>query len=413
MRAQEVLTQQLLQKTDTWDQSWAVLKLAIWEIFQKNASQLSFEELYRNAYTIVLNKNGAKLYSAVRDEVIEYTKGVRTSRIEPALAAFVSKPEPRPGSAASSTRLEAGASFITAIRLAWSDQVLIMSMIKDVLKYMVRNIPSRDPLTWQDKVYSKQAGEQPIYDCGLDVFCEHLLFSDKLPMMDCLNTALIEQITAERSGDMVSRLSLRACIEMLQTVSGKSGQLTAYESEFEAPFITATRIFYNELGSSVIEDMTSVEYLTMCRKRLDEEEERLQSYLGFTTRTALRSTLEQTLLAHHADAILSKPSGVSYMIQNNLISQLNLLYTLFKNIDADFVEMRSRVAQCIQLAGNQINETFEQATRTPKSDQDRGQGSAAGLQWVNQVIDLQSKYWEIGHNAFESNISFEKTISGV
>ena len=33
--------------------TWAALRLAIAEIHAKNASQLSFEELYRNAYNLV------------------------------------------------------------------------------------------------------------------------------------------------------------------------------------------------------------------------------------------------------------------------------------------------------------------------------------------------------------------------
>ncbi len=54
---------------DIWTKS---LKTAIQEIQKKNNSGLSFEELYRNAYTMVLHKHGEKLYTGTREVVIEH-----------------------------------------------------------------------------------------------------------------------------------------------------------------------------------------------------------------------------------------------------------------------------------------------------------------------------------------------------
>ena len=54
---------------------WQLLKNAIQEIQKKNNSGLSFEELYRNAYTMVLHKHGEKLYTGLRDVVTEHLIG--------------------------------------------------------------------------------------------------------------------------------------------------------------------------------------------------------------------------------------------------------------------------------------------------------------------------------------------------
>lgn len=51
---------------------WNLLKNAIQEIQKKNNSGLSFEELYRNAYTMVLHKHGEKLYTGLREVVSEH-----------------------------------------------------------------------------------------------------------------------------------------------------------------------------------------------------------------------------------------------------------------------------------------------------------------------------------------------------
>lgn len=53
-------------------QTWDLLKRAIQEIQRKNNSGLSFEELYRNAYTMVLHKHGEKLYSGLKQVVVDH-----------------------------------------------------------------------------------------------------------------------------------------------------------------------------------------------------------------------------------------------------------------------------------------------------------------------------------------------------
>merc|ERR1719427_2597 len=58
---------------------WDLLKMAIQEIQKKNNSGLSFEELYRNAYTMVLHKHGERLYNGLKEVVtIHLESKVRT-----------------------------------------------------------------------------------------------------------------------------------------------------------------------------------------------------------------------------------------------------------------------------------------------------------------------------------------------
>lgn len=49
--------------------SLSVLRNAIDKIFERQASSLSFEELYRNAYTLVINKHGRDLYKEITESV--------------------------------------------------------------------------------------------------------------------------------------------------------------------------------------------------------------------------------------------------------------------------------------------------------------------------------------------------------
>jgi cullin 3 len=52
-------------------QHWNTIRDAIQKIYAQKASQLSYEELYRTAYNLVLHKHGEMLYDNVRKTTVE------------------------------------------------------------------------------------------------------------------------------------------------------------------------------------------------------------------------------------------------------------------------------------------------------------------------------------------------------
>lgn len=52
-------------------QHWNTIREAIHKIYQQQASQLSYEELYRTAYSLVLHKHGELLYTGVKNTTVE------------------------------------------------------------------------------------------------------------------------------------------------------------------------------------------------------------------------------------------------------------------------------------------------------------------------------------------------------
>lgn len=126
-----------------FDATWTELASSLIEIHTKNASKLSFEVLYRNAYKLVLKKRGEELY----DRVTELERTRLDNEVRKSVVAAI-----RPGlllggdiSHAQDQDNElrvAGERFLRGLRDAWEDHKLCMGMITDVLMYMVRR--SRD-----------------------------------------------------------------------------------------------------------------------------------------------------------------------------------------------------------------------------------------------------------------------------
>jgi cullin 3 len=57
-------------------QHWATIQDAINKIYNKQASSLSYEELYRTAYSLVLHKHGQMLYESVKDTTVQLLKPI-------------------------------------------------------------------------------------------------------------------------------------------------------------------------------------------------------------------------------------------------------------------------------------------------------------------------------------------------
>lgn len=72
MKSMPVRLCQIIMEERNADYIWELLKNAFQMIQRKNNSDLSFEELYRNAYTMVLCKRGEKLYTGLREVITEH-----------------------------------------------------------------------------------------------------------------------------------------------------------------------------------------------------------------------------------------------------------------------------------------------------------------------------------------------------
>lgn len=136
-----------------FETTWSVLERAFREIHTKNASALSFEELYRNAYKIVLKKKGDELYAKVakfEEQWLGETVRLQiTKLLTPGLITLDTT-----GRSLESTaeRRISGEVFLKALKEAWDDHQVCMGMLTDVLMYMVSELPPTMRLDVTDSI---------------------------------------------------------------------------------------------------------------------------------------------------------------------------------------------------------------------------------------------------------------------
>ena len=136
-----------LANTDVdFESTWAVLERAFKEIHTKNASALSFEELYRNAYKIVLKKKGDQLYAKVASFEEQWLgENVRQEIVQTLTPGLIALGTSARSLESAAVRRTSGEQFLKKLKEAWDDHQVCMGMLTDVLMYMVSNPPPLDP----------------------------------------------------------------------------------------------------------------------------------------------------------------------------------------------------------------------------------------------------------------------------
>lgn len=120
-----------------FENTWATIEAAFREIHTKNASKLSYEELYRHAYRIVLKKKGEDLYHNVHEFERKWLGGEVRAAIQQLLSPNLLVGAQSLGGTTANERRVAGEKFLKGLKQAWGDHQVCMSMLADVLMYMV------------------------------------------------------------------------------------------------------------------------------------------------------------------------------------------------------------------------------------------------------------------------------------
>ena len=330
---------------------WEDLDKSIDEIYKKNASKLSFEELYRKAYNLVLNKHAEMLYNNVKDKLSRNLENAVEERL-------ADRPDE---------------DLLRAIEEVWTDHVISSKMIRDILMYM-------------DRAYATQHKKVGVYSLSLQIFREVIVYSESI--RDRLRNIILTSIYEERCGQIIDRSLLRSILAMFVdlNVDGKN----VYEEEFEQHFIESTRNFYREESQNFLNGNSCIEFVQKAQARLIEEANRVTNYLSSSTESKLRHIVEYEVITKHAQTLVEmENSGLEHMMNENKLNDLSLIYTLFSRVPSTLDHIRDFLYEHVNGLGVKIV-ADQLAVKDP-------------IAFVNNVLELQSKYDNIIKTSFQGD----------
>ena len=382
--------------------TWHNLSESFKQIHTKNASTLSYEELYRFAYRIVLKKNGDQLYRNVcqfeRDWLTDNVRVDMQRNLNPALLS------PPSMSTTSQTELrEMGLRFMERLKAAWNDHTLCMGMIADTLMYL-------------DRVYCADKHEQPVLPATLQLFRDCVLYSRTATdeegydnVLAVLISIMLSQIQMERDGDVMDKSGIKACAQMLCDLymnATETSENQLYTVHFEPAFLQQTQRFFSQEAERLLGTLDCESYCAEVWRRIDSEEARCQTTISSQTKEKVKQIVVSELAQNKIQTLIDMESGLVFMIENNKIEGLNRLYRLNALVDHNKNDLKKALSQRVVQEGEEINKMVLQQQAQPAAPGQpsmQNQMTIAALKWVADILDLKDKYDAIWRMAFDED----------
>ncbi|KAI3351594.1 hypothetical protein L3Q82_020430 [Scortum barcoo] len=341
-------------------ETWQKLKEAVEAIQNSTSIKYNLEELYQAVENLCSHKISAKLYKQLR--------AVCEDHIKAQIDQFREYP----------------LHFLPSF--GFCEQ--IFSVINDAQPcIMIRSI-----FLFLDRTYVLQNSMLPsIWDMGLELFRFYIISDLKVQSKTIDGILLL--IERERNGEAIDRSLLRSLLSMLS-------DLQIYQDSFEQRFLEETNRLYAAEGQRLMQEREVPEYLHHVNKRLEEEADRVITYLDQSTQKPLIATVEKQLLGEHLTATLQK--GLTHLLDENRIQDLSLLYQLFSRVRGGVQVLLQHWIEYIKAFGSTI-------VINPEKDKTMVQELLDFKDKVDHIIDIcfmkNEKFVNAMKEAFETFIN--------
>ncbi|EAU33596.1 conserved hypothetical protein [Aspergillus terreus NIH2624] len=411
-------------KTDDFDSNWNILSSALRQIHTKNASNLSFEQLYRNAYNIVLMTRGNDLYGHVQGWEQQWLEDEVRKRVTAAISpVLLLGKDPADVQDQANERRAAGEKFLEIMRELWEDHQLCMGMITDVLMYM-------------DRVVTSDHKKPSTYVAAMALFRDYVLHSpirddSDTTVGDVLKSTILFMIHLERFGHVIDRALIRHCVYMLEglyeTIQEEESK-KLYLTMFEPAFLETSKRFYHDEGKRLLETADATVFCKRAQERIAEERERCTYTLSPLTEPKIKEVLDNELIrAHISEVINLEGTGVRTMIDNDRLDALHSIYVLSARVDSKKPPLTAAVQKRIVEIGREINasaiqqgqapvakpaeKTADGAKKAVEKEKPVNQQTASAIKWVDDVLALKTKFDKIWEKSFQSDQVMQSSIT--
>ncbi|OBT57897.1 hypothetical protein VE04_02033 [Pseudogymnoascus sp. 24MN13] len=395
---------------DDFESIWSAICVALREIHTRNASQISFEQLYRLAYKIVLQKNGDKLYERVK----EFEEQWFAEEVMPKIRSLITRNHTglTVGGGSSSTATErriSGEKFLKGLKSSWEDHILCMNMTGDAINLHHLHGAIQRP-------YPALEGR------GLDL---------DLSTFDILNSVLLDMIQMEREGDVIDKNLVRSCMYMLEGLyetDEDDENEKLYLTVFEPKFLNSSRAFYQKECMMLLRESDAGTWLRQTQKRLMEEADRCKTTISPLTAQKIAEVIDTEMIGSHLNEFIQlEGSGVKSMIMNDRFDELALLYQNISRIDPKKAALRDALQGRVMEMGCDINNTIANTDFSEKAPAAGGddkaakgrvpppnpaaQQTAAAIRWVDEVLQLKDKFENMWEKCFESDLILQTALT--
>ncbi len=100
-----------------------------------------------------------------------------------------------------------------------------------------------------------------------------------------MTEALLQMIEQERNDVFIERSTIKAVVDIY--IAMGLGKIDVYLTDFEAPYLEASRLYYGTVAASLIQDCSFSEYINRVDEIIEREQVRARYYLQADTEIKL------------------------------------------------------------------------------------------------------------------------------
>ncbi|XP_071641362.1 cullin-3-like [Temnothorax longispinosus] len=341
---------------------WTLLKSDIQKILNLEFGFIaqSFQELYRKAYTMVINKYGERLYTGLKE--------VLTQHLENKVREDVC--------------CSSHDNFLQTLNLAWNNHQTSMVLIGDILMYL-------------NKTYVQRNNVDNVYNLGL------IIFRDQIVKYECVKNHLrktlldmVTKVTKERRVEVADLSAIKNACQMLFGI---------YEEDFEESFLQRSvklyemsvhmylQNFLQEESKRLPAANSASEYIEKVEARIHEESERAKHYSDESTESRIVKVVEEELIKMENDR-------VAHMLKNQKTEDLGNMYKLF-----------SRVSDRLRIVCDCVSQFLREQGRALVQKEDESTTNA--VLYVQNLLDLKDRFDDFLRDSFNNDKNYEQMIA--
>ncbi|KAK3694354.1 Cullin [Podospora appendiculata] len=423
------------REASEFEPCWILLRDALTDIHTKNAGRLSFEQLYRASYKIVLRKKGELLYDKVRTFEEEWFRDHIMPPISELITnTLVSVALFHPPASSMHERRQMSEKFLRGIRDSWEEHNMSMNMIADILMYL-------------DRAYTAESKKPSIFATTIGLFRDHILrnslgavaqdFDQPYIVFDLLTAVTLDLINMERDGDIIDRsllLKITSMLEDLYETDEEIDNQKLYTTIFEPKYIDNSRVFYRMECERLLRESNASTWLRHAQRRLNEEQDRCDTTLSISTADKIAKVVETELVSAKLDEFLALDgTGLKSMIDNDRIDDLTILYSLISRVDKTKHVLKNTLQTRVMELGLEIEQALKRTdfsapvTVAGAADGDEAmeggdkskvqtlsaaaQQTAAAIKWVDDVLQLKDKFDTLWSTCFNQDLVLQSAVT--
>jgi len=242
-------------------------------VYKNRISTDEYSKLYTTVYTMCTQKPPNNWSEQLYHNYCEAVKEYLTNRILPRI------------------REKHDEFMLRELVRRWENHKLLIRFLSHVFKYL-------------DRFYVKRLSLPELSEVGSQSFHEIVFNAVKREV----RTAILELIRKERECEIVDKKLIQSVVEIFVEMGGSRNSLEVYMTDFEEMLLSTTADYYSRESAKWAEKDSFPEYMRKAEDRLNQEQERVRTYLHNSTEEKLLKVCDEQLLQGPEQQLLDAPA---------------------------------------------------------------------------------------------------------